>query len=395
MYLIRDSIEEKLHAWLGQAQRGGPLDSRSCPSVALYLYEPSDGGLDRVAILFANYLTRRGVATELWMARMQGPLAGLIDPEVVVRKVRSPRWSRRLSMIAQAPGLSAMVRRYRPDILYSAGNQSNMLVAFAALGTATGAVGRISNPIVRPDGQGVSAWLRLQRFRLIARLSRMTIVMGQADKALLAGDDRGMARKILLLPRPTVTPMLEAAGRSRSSIAGHKRWELLSVGRLVPQKDHRTTLAALARITSHDWRLRIAGKGPLLADLRRQCVALGIADRVEFLGFVEDPATLADLYAQSDLLVQSSLWEGLGGTVIEALACGCGTVITDSTPNFRDILARAGQPPMVPAGDVAALARAIEGAMAKPVEPSRLCEAVRDFRVDAAFEAHIEAFCGL
>lgn len=170
-------------------------------SVAVYLYEPGDGGLDRVAILLANHLLRRGGRVELWMARTDGPTAHLIDPALTVRRLPASGGNRRLAMIAQWPALARLVRRHRPDILYSAGNQSNMLVALAALGTATQAVARISNPIQRPGSHGVAAQARLFRFRTIARLSALTIVMGQHDRALLA--DSGPVR---LLPRPTVTP---------------------------------------------------------------------------------------------------------------------------------------------------------------------------------------------
>ena len=91
--------------------------TRSAPlfSVAIYLYQPGDGGLDRVAILLANHLLARGVRVELWMARTDGPTAHLIDPALTVRQVPAPQGRRRLAMIAQFPALAAMVRRHRPE----------------------------------------------------------------------------------------------------------------------------------------------------------------------------------------------------------------------------------------------------------------------------------------
>ena len=233
-------------------------------SVAIYLYEPSDGGLDRVAILLANYLARHGVRAELWMARVDGPLASMIDPGVVIRKVATASTMRGVAMLTQLPVLRGMLRRHRPDILFSAGNQSNLLVACAALGMRTQAVGRISNPIVRPGTRGPLAWLRRKRFQLTAWLSCRTIVMGGADADLLAGNCGAIRRKVALLPRPTVTPVLSQAGERRRLARPGARRELLAVGRLAPQKDHRTMLAALALLNGHDWRLRVAGQGPLL-----------------------------------------------------------------------------------------------------------------------------------
>lgn len=364
-------------------------------SIAIYLYEPSDGGLDRVAILLANYLAAQGVRAELWMARTEGPLASLIAPDVVVRQVPSAPLARSLSMLAQFPALRAMLRRHRPDIFYSAGNQSNLLAALAAWGLSTRAVGRISNPIVRPGTRGAGAWLRRKRFQATAWLSGMTIVMGQADADLLAGDCPALREKVALLPRPTVTPLLWQAGERRRSRPASGVREMLAVGRLVDQKDYPTMLSALAMVRGQEWRLRIAGQGPLREALQRQCRDLGIADRVEFIGFVSDPAALAELYAGADMMLQSSRWEGLTATAIEALACGCQVVITDCTPNLREIIADAGQHPMVPTGDPAAFAAAIEQTLATPADPARAREAVRPYAVERALAAHCGMFARL
>lgn len=359
-------------------------------SVAVYLYQPGDGGLDRVAILLANHLLHRGVPVELWMTHTDGACAHLIDPELTIRQVPALGGTRRLSMIAQFPALAAMVRRHRPDILYSAGNQSNMLVALTTLGTATRAVSRISNPIVRPGQQGLGAWMRLKRFRAIAYLSDLTIVMGEHDRALLDGS--GDAR---LLPRPTVTHAMEQARAGRMPRQAGDPWRLLMVGRLAGQKDQALALTALARLRHHDWRLTIAGQGPLRDDLERQCVALGIADRVDFAGFVCDPDRLAALMGRADLLLQPSRWEGLCATLIEAMACGTDVVATDCTPNIRLLLATGGQHPATPVGDAGAFARAIERSMTRPAPAAMRAAAIRDHGVDRALDRYLRAFEGL
>ena len=359
-------------------------------SVAVYLYEPGDGGLDRVAILLANHLLHRGVRVELWMARTDGPTAHLIDPALTVRRIPAPGGNRRLAMIAQWPALVRLVRRHRPDILYSAGNQSNMLVALAALGTMTQAVARISNPIQRPGSDGLAARARLLRFHAIARLSALTIVMGEHDLALLA--DSGPVR---LLPRPTVTPIMDQARAARLPRDPAAPVRLLMVGRLTAQKDQATALEALARLPHLDWQLTIAGQGPLLADLQHRCATLDIADRVHFAGFISDPQQLASQMGQADLLLQPSRWEGLCATRIEALACGAGVVATDSTPNIHPVLAAAGQHPPVPTGDATAFARAIERALRHPAAPATLAAAVRDHRVDRALDGYWRAFAAL
>lgn len=378
------------HSLHGFLHSGAMLDRTH--RIAVYLYEPSDGGLDRVAILLANHLAAQGIGAELWMARTEGPLAALIAPDVTVRQIPAAKLPRGLSMLTQLPALRRMIRRHRPHVLYSAGNQSNLLVALAVIGTPARAVGRISNPIVRPGKRGILAWLRRKRFQLTAWLSDRTIVMGSSDADLLGHGCPPIRAKVAFLPRPTVTPLLEQTGSKRRPTSPGTVRELLAVGRLVPQKDHRTMFAALARVKSHDWRLRIAGQGPLLDDLKQQAADLGIADRINFLGFVSDPQALAELYANAEVLLQSSRWEGLTATAIEALACGCQLVITDCTPNLRDIVADAGQHPMVPVGDHVAFADAIDWTLSRPEDPDRAREAVRTYGVEAALSQYQTLF---
>lgn len=359
--------------------------------VAIYLYEPSDGGLDRVAILLANELATSGIAVELWLTRTEGPLASLIDPAVPIQRVAAPASrSRRVSMIGQFPALHRMVRSRRPAILYSAGNQSNLLVALACRCTATQAVGRISNPIVRPHDDALTAGLRRLRFAVSTRLSALTIVMGEADRAQLAPSG-----PVTLLPRPTLTPALTAVGAHRAPRNTASPLTFLAVGRLHPQKDYATMLAALARLDHLDWRLRIVGQGPLEAELRANATALGIADRVDFLGFVKDPAAIANLYRDADLFLQSSRWEGLSGAIIEALGTGCETVVTNSTANMVNLRQAADQQPPVPIGDSDAFANAIRNALAEPASIAAMTAAASVHRFDTAVAAYRSAFVQL
>jgi glycosyltransferase involved in cell wall biosynthesis len=375
---------------------GRDLRSDDDFSVAVYLYEPSDGGLDRVAILLANDLLRRGIRVEMWMARTDGPLRGLIAPGMPIRRIATPRWkSRRLAVLAQFPALAQMIRRHRPDIVYSAGIQSNRVVGIAAWGSGSRAVGRISNPIVKPGRKGFAAWARTLRFRALARISAMTIVMGETDRQTLSAQGPLEGRRITLLPRPTITQVIEAARAARQPRQSNAPWLMLMIGRLARQKDQATALAALARMPDIDWHLRIAGQGPLLRVLQADCQRLGITDRVEFLGFIGDPEKLAALMADADIFLQPSRWEGFSGALIEALGCGMNVVVTASTANVHGLLAAADQHPATPIGDVDAFEQAIRWALANPAPPERIERAVEPYRIDRALDAHVEAFRSL
>ena len=92
---------------------------------------------------------------------------------------------------------------------------------------------------------------------------------------------------------------------------------LLNVGRLSPEKGQDLLLQAMAPLAARHpgLSLKFAGTGPEEGRLRALAQSLGIGDRVHFLGYIHDMPTL---YADVDLLVQSSLTEGLPNVIVEA-----------------------------------------------------------------------------
>lgn len=102
-----------------------------------------------------------------------------------------------------------------------------------------------------------------------------------------------------------------------------------SIGRLEPQKAHRDLIDAFARLppeAAERSRLVVLGSGPLDAELRRQAEGAGLSDRVIFAGFRDDVPELLDAI---DVVVFSSLYEGLPVALLEAMAAGVCLVTTD------------------------------------------------------------------
>lgn len=109
---------------------------------------------------------------------------------------------------------------------------------------------------------------------------------------------------------------------------------ILFVGRLHPIKGLERLLAALARLdVSRRPRLLLAGTGSrtYTADLRRHAKALGLRERVEFLGSVSGEALRA-LYQEATALVLPSRYENFGMVVLEALREGCPVIAARETP---------------------------------------------------------------
>ena len=138
------------------------------------------------------------------------------------------------------------------------------------------------------------------------------------------------------------------------------------IGRLEEHKGVDVLLRAL--VGHQDWRLRITGDGPERERLRDLARELGIADRVEFLGFASGTA-LADRYRGLDVLAVPSLprtnWlEQFCRVAVEAMASGV-PVVASSSGAIPDVVGDAGI--LVPPGNPERLERGILEAL----EPDR------------------------
>ena len=103
---------------------------------------------------------------------------------------------------------------------------------------------------------------------------------------------------------------------------------LLSVGELIPRKNHRVLIECLPSLP--DARLVICGRGPLLDEYRKLASSLGVSDRVIFTGFMSD---IEEYYRMADIFVFPSKQEGLSVSVMEAMASGLPCVVSDIRGN--------------------------------------------------------------
>jgi len=112
-----------------------------------------------------------------------------------------------------------------------------------------------------------------------------------------------------------------------------KKWDVIFVGRLVPikQVDHAIKAFAMSNIQG---KMLIVGDGSERKKLEDLSNELGISDRVDFLGWVDDPR---ELMLHSKCLVMSSLYEGSPVTLAEAIALGVPIVSYKSSCGIEDL----------------------------------------------------------
>jgi glycosyltransferase involved in cell wall biosynthesis len=164
--------------------------------------------------------------------------------------------------------------------------------------------------------------------------------------------------------------------RKRMRAAGD-RLELLWAGRLEARKGLPLALEAMARVADLRVRLRIAGEGPLRGAYQRQADALGLRDRVDFLGFVPRDRLRSDLFPTSDAFLFTSLQDSFGTVVVEAMAAQLPLIGLDHQGFGALIPAQAAikVPVTTPEATIQGLADGIRALAASPELGHRMSEA--------------------
>ena len=168
-------------------------------------------------------------------------------------------------------------------------------------------------------------------------------------------------------PMPVATELFTPGGTRDPN-------RLLFVGRLTAQKGIEGLIEALA-LMRHAASLDVVGDGPLAAKLMDRARALGAGDRVRWLGQLTQP-NLVDLYRHAAALVVPSTDEGLGLVAVEAQLCETPVVGYDSG-GLTDTVQHDRTGMLVPPGDVAALAAALDDLLDRPDRGAELGRAGR------------------
>ncbi|KUJ00427.1 glycosyltransferase [Vibrio sp. MEBiC08052] len=138
---------------------------------------------------------------------------------------------------------------------------------------------------------------------------------------------------------------------------------ILAVGRVTPQKDYMTLLRAVRYLIEtqhqHDIQVMIVGGTHDKAEMARLTEYIDQHQLQSYITFVGFSDQVERYYAQADLFVLSSAWEGFGNVIVEALAFDVPVVSTDCRSGPAEILQNGQFGRLVSVGDSTALAKAM------------------------------------
>lgn len=397
----------------------------ACPDLSIYVENLDGGGVQVVCWRLATALVDRGYRVELVVTAADGILADRLPAEIaVVQLPASSRWRAAAtalgSCVRAAPtllratlmnpeddhcfkhlnGLAAYLERRRPAVLLAATPYKNLEALLARRLSASSARVFVSEHNDLRGGHPLSvarhqAILGTLQGRLYPEADGIIAVSaGVADDiARRAGIDRHC---ISVIYNPVVTPepsRLAAEPVVHPWLQPEEPPVVLAVGRLGAAKDLPMLVRAFGRLRRRRLvRLIILGKDRSPRKTEKRIAALkalagefDAADDLDFPGYAANPFAWM---ARAGVLAVSSRNEGFCNVLAEALACGCPVVSTDCPSGPAEILDGGRYGRLVPVGDDAAMAEALDATLSEPRDEERLRARAGLFSVKRAADAY-------
>lgn len=371
--------------------------SPAAPPLKLAIYIPNfhGGGVERITLMLIDAFLAAGVDVSVVVHQPAGTLRSLLPEHVRLVSLDATR------SLTALPKLAAYLRRDAPDVLLSSLGHNNIVALWARRWVRWQSACKTRVIICQHNALSAEArsagnW----QHRVLPTLYRWFCDEADAIVGVSDGVSDDLAR-VTGIARARVTtihnPVLDARFATSLAAPSAHPWlrdpalrVVVGIGRLVPQKDFPTLVHAFATLARADARLLILGEGPERERLEALVAQLGLSGRVELGGFVMNPLpTMRD----ASVMALSSVYEGFGNVLVEALGAGVPVVSTRCPYGPDEILQDGRFGLLVPVGDATALAAAIGRQLDAPFPAREMRVArARDFHVDIVSRHYLALF---
>lgn len=322
-------------------------------TIVFFIYQMGAGGAARTFLNILNNIDRSRFNPILVTCDYNGSYEEYLHPDITFIKLKTKRLRSAIFPLAK------LIRQVKADLVFSTIPNYNTIAIAGRVLSFT----RAKN-IVREAaflGGNPKEDIKLRAYGLLYRLAAKVIALSGGVKENIINRYKINSEKIRIIYNPVDLETIEdrstngeIAPEHVPIFSSHEK-VIITAGRLVDDKDHRTMLQAFAKVNEQiKSKLVILGEGELEKELKSFAKELGIEDRVYFAGFQKNPYVY---FKQADVFALSSKREGFGHVLAEALAVGVPVVSTACKPGAIEVLAGGKYGKLSSVGNAAALAK--------------------------------------
>lgn len=297
------------------------------------------GGAERVMAILANGLADMGVNVTL--AVMQNKeRTYYVNEKVNLVQFDCESRNKIVNSFYRLIKLRKLIKNHQAKTVVAFVHIINFYSLIAALGLK-------KNVIVseRADASKNKQWYLKWGRKILYPLAYKIVFQTQEAREFFPASIRN---KGVVIANPVSPKLPERYEGKRENI-------VVAVGRLTEQKNFKMTLDAFSMLRSEfrDLQLHIYGEGPYRTKIEEYASSLGISEKVKLLGYVKN---IPDKISKAEVYVSSSDYEGISNSMIEAMAVGVPSVVTDCpVGGARMIVNNNENGVLIPVGDTKAL----------------------------------------
>lgn len=317
------------------------------------------GGTERVLSTMAQYWHHHGHEVMLLtFDRLEGQRFYNFPEEMAWFKINNQsippqfRWipSHFIKRVLTA---RTLLKKNLPDVMIALGDRMGIfsVVVARSLGIPI-AISDRDHPLKRKLAK---RWQILKKW--VSPFTTRLVVMSKAQSRCYP---LPLQKKINIIPNPILVPKI-----TKKIKVGFPKPFILSIGRLHVQKGQDLLIEAFGRLAHRhpQWNLIILGEGRRRNQLQKQIIQLGLENRIQMPGILDDPPRVM---AHAAFFVLSSRWEGFPNALMEAMANGLPVISFDCDFGPQDIIRNHIDGVLVEAENISALSQAMESFIKEP-----------------------------
>lgn len=346
-------VEERAIANIDQGHIPTPNENLANNARILFILSSmSAGGAERVASSMLNFWANQSREIGLLTLAKEDNDHYPLDTRITrfSSDLLSPSkniWQGITANVRRMQSIRAAVEEFKPDIVISFIERTNILTIGALLGKKLPV---IVSERIDPRQYHIDVLRRLARRCVYPRAK--SLVMQTQSVADWGRSVMVNAERVAVIANPV--PELPT-----SSTFSSRGKSLLAVGRLTHQKGFDLLIQAFAvsRVRANGWTLNILGDGPDREILEGLIEQLDVADQVRLVGVVSDPWAWMD---RARIFLLPSRFEGFPNVLLEAMSMGCACIAADCPSGPSEIINNEQNGLLVAPSDVTDLVNALD-----------------------------------